>query len=199
MTLFNTPLLTPFIRLIALCIAKVFGWKVPDNNPGIGKAVLIGAPHTSNWDFIWMLTGAIIMRLEVNWIGKHTLFVFPFGPLMRYLGGTAINRGASKNFVEAVVDQFNQSEKMMVVIAPEGTRSPVKKWKSGFYFMAHLSNVPIVMCYVDYKDKVIGIKEVLTTSGDAEKDIAHIQEAYATVAGKIPHNYYGYKGSHKNL
>lgn len=194
MTIFNTPILTPFIRMIALLVAKVFSWKVPNSNPNLAKAVLIGAPHTSNWDFIWMLTGSIIMRLEVNWVGKHTLFRFPFGPVMRYLGGAAINRSASKNFVEAVVDQFNDSEKLVVVIAPEGTRKPVENWKTGFYYMAHLAQVPIIMCYVDYKDKVIGILEVFETTGDEKADIAFMQDAYSTVVGKVPENYFGFKG-----
>lgn len=194
MTVFNTPIITPLIRAIALLITKLFSWKVVDTNPNLKKAVLIGAPHTSNWDFVWMLLGAIIMRLEVNWIGKHTMFVFPIGFIMRYLGGSAINRGASKNFVEAVVDNFNDSEKLMVVIAPEGTRAPVKEWKTGFYYMAHLAQVPVVMAYVDYKDKVIGIKQVFTTTGDAAADIAVMQEVYSHVEGKIPENYFGYKG-----
>ena len=193
MTIFNTPLLTPLIRMIALGITTLFGWKVPAEKINLDKAVLIGAPHTSNWDFVWMLLGVIVLRLEANWIGKHTLFVFPFGPIMRYLGGRAIDRGASENFVEAVVDEFNRSEKMIIVIAPEGTRAPVERWKTGFYFMAHLSNVPIVLSYVDYQDKIIGIKQVFTTTGDAETDIAQMQAIYADVVGKVPENYYGYK------
>ena len=194
MTVFSTPIITPFIRFIALAIAKLRGWKVPDENPGLNKAVLIGAPHTSNWDFFLMLMGAIIMRLEVNWIGKHTLFVPPLGPIMRWLGGTAIDRKNSKNFVDAVVEQFEKSDKLMIVIAPEGTRSKVEKWKSGFYYMAHLSNVPIVMSYVDYQDKIVGIKGVFTPTGDAEKDIAYMQKLYGDVHGKRPHNYFHYRG-----
>lgn len=194
MTIFNTPIITPLIRCLVLMLVKLSGWSVPDKNPELDKAVLIGAPHTSNWDFVWMLAGAIVMRLEVNWIGKHTLFKFPFGPLMRYLGGTAINRSATKNFVEGVVDKFNESDKLMIVIAPEGTRKPVEIWKTGFYFMAHLARVPIIMCYVDYKAKVIGIDQVFVTTGDAQQDIAMMQMTYAAVPGKVPDNYFGHQG-----
>ena len=194
MTIFNTPILTPLLRIIALVIAKFSRWHVPKDSPSVTKGILIGAPHTSNWDFPLMLMAALIMRLEVNWIGKHTLFWGPLGPIMRFLGGTAINRSASQNFVEAVVDQLNQREKLLIVIAPEGTRSPVPKWKSGFYYMAHLAKVPIVMSYVNYKKKLFGIKEVFTPTGDAEKDIAWMQAFYAKIPGKNPHNYAGYQG-----
>jgi len=194
MTVFSTPIFTPCIRFIALLFAKLFGWKVPDSRPELEKAVLIGAPHTSNWDFFVMLMGALIMRLEVNWIGKHTLFVGPMGPIMRWLGGTGIDRSASKNFVDSVVEQFNTHKKLMVVIAPEGTRSPVPKWRSGFYFMAHLAEVPIVMSYVDYQKKIVGIYEVFQTTGDAEQDIAYMQSVYAKIPGRHTHNYHGYDG-----
>ena len=192
MTIFNTPIITACLRLVALSCARLSGWQMPSSKPDVAKGILIGAPHTSNWDFPLMLMAALIMRLEINWIGKHTLFWGPLAPIMRYLGGTAINRKASQNFVDAVVEQFQLQSKLLIVISPEGTRAPVKNWKTGFYFMAHLAQVPIVMSYIDYQKKQLGIHQVLYTSGNAEQEIAEMQAFYQQIPGKHPHNFDGY-------
>jgi len=192
-TVLNTPVLTPLLRLIALSLAWIFRWKIPREFPPLPKAILIGAPHTSNWDFIFMLMTVLVCRLHLHWVGKHTLFVGPLGPLMRWLGGIPIDRTNSKNFVEQIVEQFKQRDHLWLVIAPEGTRKPVEKWRSGFYYMAHQANVPIVLSYLDYELKEMGIGSVEYPSGNAEYDIAKYQAFYANKTGKNPNNYFGYK------
>lgn len=193
MTVFSTPIITDFLRIIAWFIAKLTGWSVSKEKPNLQKAVVIGAPHTSNWDFPLMLMAALLLHLEVNWIGKHTLFKGPMGPIMRWLGGAPINRSATKNFVDAVVEQFNTQEKLVILLAPEGTRKAVPHWKSGFYYMAHLAQVPIVMAAIDYKDKSVNIIKTFTPTGDAEQDIAWMQIEYMRFHAKNPEGYYDYK------
>jgi 1-acyl-sn-glycerol-3-phosphate acyltransferase len=155
---------------------------------GLNKAVIIGAPHTSNWDFPIMLMAVLIMRLPVNWIGKHTLFTRGFGPLMRFLGGIAIDRRQKQNFVSQVADKFSSYDELFIVVAPEGTRKAVQQWRTGFYYMAYSAKVPIVLAYVDYAKKTIGVLSVETPSGDADSDIAHYQRLYKDVVPKNPQN-----------
>ena len=190
-TVLTTPVISLVFHWIALFFAKVLHWKLATDAPDIKKAVLIGAPHTSNWDFLAMLMGILIWRLDVRWIGKHTLFIGPMGPVMRWLGGIPINRRQSRDTVEQLVDYFNQQEQLLIVIAPEGTRKAVEQWHTGFYHIACNANVPIVMTYIDYKEKVIGVEAVEMPSGDVEKDIARYQAFYKTKAAYKPENYFG--------
>lgn len=190
----NTPIVSPCLRGIALFFAKLLRWKMPAEIPDLHKAIFIGAPHTSNWDFFAMLMAVLIWRVDAKWIGKHTLFRGPFGPVMRWLGGIPIDRTKRQNFVEQMVEHFNSAEKTILVIAPEGTRKPVEKWHRGFYYMAINAHVPIVLTYMDYKKREIGIEAIEIPSGDADADIERYQKFYATVTGKNPQNYFGYVG-----
>lgn len=193
-TLLTTPIIQPALRALALAVTKLCGWKIPVQSPQVQKAIIVGAPHTSNWDFVLMLAGILIWRLDIRWIAKHTLFEGPFGGLMYWLGGIPINRSESQNFVEQMVQRFNNSDELLVVIAPEGTRKPVEKWKSGFYHMAKGADIPLVLVYLDYQQKEIGIFSIEKASGDAETEIARYQEMYSHKPGKIVENYYGFKG-----
>lgn len=192
-SMFQIPMLQSILRATAVFLIKIMGWKVVFDKAELDKlrkAVVVGAPHTSNWDFPLMLLGVLEMGLPVNWIGKHTLFKWPLGAVMRFLGGIPLHRKQSKNFVDAVVEQFELAEEMVLVIAPEGTRKPVERWKSGFYHMAYNAKVPIILAYVDYAKKEMGVMEVVTPSGDAADEILRFQRIYAKVAGKNPENYY---------
>lgn len=192
-TILTTPIVGTLCRGLAILIVKLTGWRMAEPGPQVRKAILTGAPHTSNWDFVFMLLAILIWRLDLRWIGKHTLFQGPMGPLMRWLGGIAIDRTSTVNFVDQMVARFNQSDELMVVIAPEGTRSPVEHWRSGFYHMAYGANVPIVLTYIDYQKKEIGIMAVETPTGDAEAEIARYQAMFKHKPGKYPYNYYGYE------
>lgn len=192
-TLLTTPVLAPLCHHIAVLMARLTGWKIVCQQPNLKKAVFIGAPHTSNWDFLVMLMAILIWRLDMRWIGKHTLFIGPFGPLMRWLGGIPLNRQGSTNFVDQMIEHFNNNERLLLVIAPEGTRAPVERWRSGFYHMAHGAGVPIVLSYIDYRKREAGIELIELPSGDAEQDIARYQRIYAQKTGKHPANYFGYQ------
>jgi hypothetical protein len=112
---------------------------------------------------------------------------------MRWLGGIPINRTIRGNFVQQMVDHFNNTDDLLLVIAPEGTRKLVEKWHSGFYYMAYNAGVPIVLATVDYKKREVTVDKVEYPTGDADADIQRYQAFYTTVTGKNPYNYFGYK------
>ena len=182
-TVFSTPLVTPLLRLVAVLLLKLIGWKAIGEEIKNPKFVLIGAPHTSNWDFPLMLLVVLKLRLPVFWIGKHTLFPFPFAPLMKWLGGIPIDRSKSHNVVNDIVKQFKQHESLVILIPPEGTRSKVKDWKTGFYHIANNAGVPILLGYVDAGKKEAGIADFFNPGGDLENDMKEIRAFYATKKG----------------
>lgn len=182
-TVFSTPLLTPLLRGLALVILALTGWSTRGEPLAHQRCVLIGAPHTSNWDFPLMLLVVLKLRLRVYWMGKHTLFPFPFGWLMKWLGGIPINRSASHNVVNETVRQYAENDQLIVLIPPEGTRSKVTRWKTGFYHIASNAGVPILLGYVDASKKEAGFADFFTPTGDLEKDMVEIRAFYANKRG----------------
>lgn len=187
-TVFSTPLLTPTLRLIAMVILRLMGWTAIGRELHRPKLVLIGAPHTSNWDFPLMLLIVLKLRLNVFWMGKNTLFRFPFGGLMRWLGGIPIDRSKSNNVVQQVTEEYNKQSELVVLIPPEGTRSKVDRWKTGFYHIARNAGVPILLGYVDAPRKEAGLADFFTPTGDLERDMAAIRAFYADKGGLKPEN-----------
>lgn len=178
-TIFDSPFLKPALRRLCRKILKVKGWQLDFSAiEGVDKAVLIGAPHTSNWDLPYALMLGFSQDMPIYWMGKVQIFKFPFRSLMMWLGGIPIDRSKSLNVVTQAASQFNHAEQLYLVIAPEGTRSQVDEWKTGFYHIAHQANVPILPAYIDWKARKAGIYGSFSTSGDAEKDIAEIQSLY---------------------
>lgn len=153
------------------------GWCCVGQPPD-GSWVAIGAPHTSNWDFCLMLALALRHRLRVVWLGKHTLFRGPLGWLMVRLGGVAVDRERSNGLVETAVEAFRGQERLIMVIAPEGTRRRGVRWKTGFWRIADAAGVPIVLGYVDWQRRIVGFGPALRTSGDLEADMAVIRAFY---------------------
>jgi 1-acyl-sn-glycerol-3-phosphate acyltransferase len=187
-TIFSTPILTPILRVISIIILKFIGWNAKGEETTIKKFVLIGAPHTSNWDFPLMLMVVLKLKLSVFWMGKHTLFPFPFAGLMKWLGGIPINRLASHNVVREMVKHYKENNELIVLIPPEGTRSKVSEWKTGFYHIANMANVPILLGYVDAKNKEAGFVDFFYPTGNTEKDMDEIQKFYAPLKGLIAKN-----------
>ena len=187
-TIFSTPILTPILRVISIIILKFIGWNAKGEETTIKKFVLIGAPHTSNWDFPLMLMVVLKLKLSVFWMGKHTLFPFPFAGLMKWLGGIPINRSASHNVVRETVKYYKENKELIVLIPPEGTRSKVSEWKTGFYHIANMANVPILLGYVDAKNKEAGFVDFFYPTGNTEKDMDEIQKFYAPLKGLIAKN-----------
>ncbi len=162
------------------------GWKIDSPGPLPAKLLIVAAPHTSNWDFPYALAVGAQLRLKINFIGKISLFKWPFGGIMRWLGGISVDRNQRQDVVAQMVSAFVARREMQLVIAPEGTRDAVKQWKTGFYHIAVGAGVPLGLAYVDYARKIAGIGEVFYPTGDVEADIAHIRRFYNAVTPRHP-------------
>jgi 1-acyl-sn-glycerol-3-phosphate acyltransferase len=163
---------------------KTFGWRVEGGLPPNPKLVLIAAPHTSNWDFPFMMATAYVMRADLSWLGKHTLFEGPFGWFFKAMGGIAVDRRSPQNLVQKVVETFTDADTLVLAVPPEGTRSKVEYWKSGFYRMALAAQVPIGLAFLDFDRKVCGIGPMIMPTGDVKADMDQIRAFYATIHGK---------------
>lgn len=184
-TIFTTPVIRHFFYLISVIVLKLTGWKAVGNRHSIPeKAMFVAAPHTTNWDLPFALMIAFQLRLPIYWMGKSSIFRFPFGGLMRWLGGIPVERSRSTNLVDAMVQRFEAQQKLLVVIAPEGTRAEVSEWKSGFYHIARGAGIPLVLGFIDYPNKRGGVGPVYQTSGDYEQDLPQIKAFYAGFRGK---------------
>jgi 1-acyl-sn-glycerol-3-phosphate acyltransferase len=151
------------------------------------KFVLIAAPHTSNWDFPFMLATACVMGVRISWFGKHTLFTAPWGWLMRRLGGIPVDRRSPQSLVTQLAEKFSSSDGLVLAVPPEGTRSKVEFWKSGFYHIATQSGVPIGLGYLDYERKLCGLGMFVMPSGNVKEDMEKIRDFYREIRGKHPH------------
>ncbi len=185
-TIFETPLLNTLLRAASVGCLRALGWTIEGSLPaGAAKCVLIAAPHTSNWDLPYSLMTAFVLRLHVRWLGKASLFAWPFGGVMRWLGGMAVDRSKSNNLVAASAAALQAAAgPVQLLVPPEGTRGKTRHWKTGFYFIALQAGVPIVLAYMDYQRKVAGLGPVFTPSGDVEADMATIKQFYAGVRGR---------------
>lgn len=185
-TIFDTPILRDLMRTLSIFLLRLRGWRIDGNFPDLPKYVLIAAPHTSNWDFPLTLGVCFALRAKLYWMGKHTLFWGPLGPLMRWLGGIPVLRSRSNSLVQQMVAVYQRSDKLVVAIPPEGTRQRVKEWKTGFYHIACGAQVPVVLAYMDYARKVCGFGPVFYPTGDIALDMAQIQAFYQDKVGKYP-------------
>ncbi len=180
------PRCSPFATRLGKLLLRLAGWRVQAPEYPGPAFVLIAAPHTSNWDVYFMLACGSALGLRVNWIGKDTLFRFPFGGLIRRLGGIPVDRSRHKNQVHAAAALFQQHPALILAVAPEGTRSKAEYWRSGFYYMALEARVPIALGFLDYARKLGGIQGFYRPTGDIHADMAHFREAYRDVRGKYP-------------
>lgn len=182
-TVYNTPVLKQILTTVSWLGLKLAGWKLSGRPPVEKKYVLIAVPHTTNWDFPITLAMAFLFKFDIFWMGKDSLFAGPAGPIMRWLGGIPVNRSESSNLVQQTIDAFNANDELVVTIPPEGTRSRVEKWKTGFYYIALGAKVPIALGFLDYKHKIGGFGPTFYPTGDVDKDIAEIRRFYKDIAG----------------
>jgi len=183
-TIYNTPVVREILSGLASLGLKLSGWKLDGEPPTEQKYVLIAVPHTSNWDFPITLAMAFRFRFELYWMGKNSLFKGPMGPLMKWMGGIPVDRASTNNVVDQMVSAYNASDRLVVAIPPEGTRSRVSKWKTGFYYIAVGAQVPIALGYLDYQQKKGGFGPPFYPTGDLDKDMLEIRKFYAGIAGK---------------
>lgn len=174
------------LQAVAKLILRLGGWS-PEYDLALPlRAVFIAAPHTSNWDAFWALTYKVAIRLDVHWFAKNSLFWFPLGALLRSLGGVPLDRKRAGSAVDQAVSMFRDNEQYHFGLAPEGTRSRADHWKTGFYRIALAADVPVLLGFIDYGRKRIGIGPMLKLSGDPEKDLGFCREFYAGIEGRWP-------------
>ncbi len=179
------------IKIISKLILKLSGWTISDQTPkGIKnyhKAVIIGAPHTSNWDYVYAMAAIYKVGLNIKYLAKDSLFKFPLGILIKALGGIPVNRSQKNNLVGMMVNILKDSETNIHIIVPvEGTRSYTKEWKSGFYHIALQANVPIILGFMDFKTKTVGFMDEFVPTGDYQSDLILIQKKYVNITPKYP-------------
>lgn len=185
-TIFNTPVLSYVFHLLARLSLHLVGWKVEGRFPDLDKFVVIGAPHTSNWDFMLFLAVIFTLRANVRFMGKAELFNNPFGWFFYWCGGIPVDRSKSTGLVKQMVDACQRSQQFILVITPEGTRSHVREWKMGFYHIARSAGIPIVFAAVDGIRKKVIVGQVFQPGEDAEADLKAIKSYFAGRTGIRP-------------
>ena len=172
----------PLRAALGRAILRLLGWQLEGALPDRAKFVVSAAPHSSNWDFIIGIALLFVLRLDVRWVGKAELFRGPLKPLMRWLGGIPVRRDQPQGFVAQLVAEFARREALVLALAPEGTRRPVERWKSGFYRVALEAGVPIVPGYFDNARKRVGFGPEYWPKGDAQADITELRRFYERFA-----------------
>jgi 1-acyl-sn-glycerol-3-phosphate acyltransferase len=161
------------------------GWRMVGRFPDIPKLVLIGAPHSSNWDGVWGLAAKMALGLEIKILGKDSLFRVPLlGSVLHHLGVIPVDRSAAQGVVEQAARMIEQADSLWFCLAPEGTRRLVERWKPGFWRIAKTANVPVLPAYFHYPEKIIGIGEPFVLGDDMAADIARIRDWYRPWQGK---------------
>jgi 1-acyl-sn-glycerol-3-phosphate acyltransferase len=173
-------------RLAARSILRLFGWYIVGEVPNSRKILMIGGPHTSAWDYIMTLLTAISLGGDLHYLAKQSFFANPLGGLIRWMGGIAVDRQHSRGFVGQMVDEFERRDSFMLALMPEGSRSTVGEWRSGFYYIALGAGVPITLVIFDFGNRRMRLGPILTPSGDYEADLPVIQSYFAGVRGKNP-------------
>ena len=177
------------LGLVGRIILKVSGWKDVGHKPPFRKYVLIAAPHTSNWDLVFMLAIGKAAGIHPSWMGKHTMFRGLFGRMLRWLGGVPVDRTARRDVVQQMADAFAEADDLVLAIPPEGTRSLTKQWRSGFYHIARAANVPVVMGFLDYARKEGGIGPAVHLTGDPKADMDVLRAFYSEKKGRFPERF----------
>tara|TARA_B100001758_G_scaffold121463_1_gene104447 strand:+ start:866 stop:1417 length:552 start_codon:yes stop_codon:yes gene_type:complete len=176
-------------EIFSRIVFALIGWEVIGTFDYPKKCVVIAAPHTSNWDFLIGRCYGYISRVKVKYLIKSSYFSPILGIFFKWNGGIPVYRDSKNNLVDQIVEQFNSSDNFILGITPEGTRSRVKKWKTGFYHIAFKANVPILLVAMDFKNKQVGVINSLIPTGDINKDMIFIQNQFKDIEGKIPENY----------
>lgn len=184
------------MKTISALILRLFGWTIDSHLPDhASRCVMIAAPHTSNWDFLYTLSAFRVMNIPIKFTIKKSWIESPIGWWIKRLGGLAIDRssnadkGSRGSYIEQMAALIKKESRIAMVITPEGSRSRRTQWKTGFYHTAVTAQVPICLGYCDYKRKVIGVGKCFMPSGNIEMDMKLIMCFYKDVIGKNPNNF----------
>ena len=178
------------MRQLFVWLFKLNGWKIEGPLPeGIKRAVIIAAPHTTNWDFVYALAAFYQLKTPLRFLAKKELFWWPFKLILESIGGIAVKRNKKTKLVDDIVTLFEQNEDLMLLIPAEGTRSWVTKWKTGFYHVALNAKVPVLLGYLDYEKKTAGFGPLLYMTGNPITDANTIKDFYRHIKGKYPKDF----------
>ena len=176
-------------RTMGRSLMWLFGWKFDGSMPNITKCVVIGAPHTSNWDFPLAMAAVYALGINFSWLAKHTFVDGPLRPLLIRMGGVSVDRRAASGTVGQAVAQFNGRSQFWLGILPEGTRKKTDGIKLGFYYIAKSANVPILPLTMDYGRKMVGIMPLIESDDDVAVVLSQVEAIYKDVIGKKPQNF----------
>lgn len=166
------------------------GWKLEGQlDPEIKKCIMVGAPHTSNFDFGYSRAALYMMNRPVKYLIKQELMKFPLGLFFKATGGISVKRDKSENLVTHMVELLNNSEELVILLSPEGSRKLKEKWKTGFYHAAMQAKVPIVLSSLDYKKKIAHVGLAFHPSGDYHGDMQQVIEYYKNITPRFPENF----------
>jgi 1-acyl-sn-glycerol-3-phosphate acyltransferase len=167
---------------------RMAGWRLEGRAPSFPHCIILGAPHTTNWDLaLALLTGAGL-GFRLRWLGKNSVFWEPLGTLFRWVGGIPVDRSSRTGLVQSLVEKMRSEREFMLCIAPEGTRKYTSHWKSGFYRIALAADIPVVLGYCSYDTKVVGLGPAIRLTGNVDDDMATIAAFYADKRGRHPAN-----------
>jgi len=173
-------------RTIGLTVLNLLGWKICGELPAKSKFVVALAPHTSNWDFVIGVAAMLAMNLKVRFMGKNTIFIWPFKTLLESWGGIPVFRHEKHGVVEQMVEQFAHHQQLILAIAPEGTRSKTAQWKSGFLHIAYQANVPVVPISLDFSLKEFTFHPSVNISENIELELTDFKALFNDVCAKNP-------------
>jgi 1-acyl-sn-glycerol-3-phosphate acyltransferase len=171
---------------VGRAVMRLSGWRFEGAFPDTSRLVVAVAPHTSNWDFLHGAAGMFALDLKLSFIAKHTLFVWPFSAFLRWMGGIPVDRSAARGVVGEAIDAFRNSQSRVLVIAPEGTRRKVERYKTGFLHIARGAGVPVLLVGLDYAARAIRIGPVLEVGEDIEAERRRVEAHFARIPGKHP-------------
>ena len=174
------------IQWLGSLILKITGWRVDGIKPDITRSVIIAAPHTSNWDFFYLLAAAASLKVKIHWLGKSSLFWGPLGPIMRGLGGIPVDRSKPNQLVAQLARRFKETASLHLVIPPSGTRGFTEHWRSGFYHVAREADVPVIFGFLDYSKKLAGISLPRPMTGNVRLDMDGVRQFYRGIVGRYP-------------
>ncbi|MFC3881002.1 1-acyl-sn-glycerol-3-phosphate acyltransferase [Algoriphagus namhaensis] len=179
-------------KLLAKFVFWISGWSFNGTWPkDLRKAVLIAIPHTSNWDLVYALAGFYLMEVPVKYTIKQEMMVGPLGWFLKQLGGIGIDRkripgGKRQTYTQAMINMLDEADDLVIMVTPEGTRSQVKKWKTGFYHIALGANVPVVIGYLDYEKKEAGLGPLFKLTGDLDAQVEEMKAFGRSVTPRHP-------------
>ena len=178
--------LSRLLEWLMLRFYRGMGWRSVAMGPLPRKAIIIAAPHTSNWDFIYYIGLTRDLDIETSFMAKKELFRWPLGRFMRDVGGVEVNRSKGGNYVQSMIDEFNRRDDFLLTIAPEGTRESVGQWRTGFYHIAVGAKVPLVIGMMDYAQKTGGLGHAFMPTGDYAADMVRVEEFYRSTTARHP-------------